>query len=308
MSPSCPAAAARACWPPTHARKPAWPLPRRAGQARSRLRDVLPDGSALGGPVDTTATVSAAEFGTALHIAASEDGVDAVIALVVRNSSADLTPALTAARLPVPIAAVVLDQPESVRLLHGDGAAPAVPAYASPEAAARALARAARYGSWRSRPAGTVPDIRDLRVADARSIVDSFLARMPGGGWLSAVEADDLLRCYGIPMVEFRRAESADAAVDAAAGLGGHVVIKADVPGLLHKTDAGAVELDLHGGHEVRGAMRRLQGKFGRTDDRRARRAHDHRRHRDHRRRRAGTGVRPRRGVRARRDRHRSAR
>ena len=31
--------------------------------ARRRLRDVLPDGSALGRPVDTTATVSAAEFG-----------------------------------------------------------------------------------------------------------------------------------------------------------------------------------------------------------------------------------------------------
>ena len=66
-------------------------------QARRLLRDVLPDGSALGGPVDTTATVSVAEFGTALHIAAGEEGVDAVIALVVRNSSADLTPALTAA-------------------------------------------------------------------------------------------------------------------------------------------------------------------------------------------------------------------
>ena len=231
-------------------------------QARRLLRDVLPDGSALGGPVDTTATVSVAEFGTALHIAAGEEGVDAVIALVVRNSSADLTPALTAERLPVPIAAVVLDQPESVRLLHGGGAAPAVPAYASPEAAARALARAARYGSWRSRPAGTVPDIPGLRVADARSIAESFLARMPGGGWLSAGEADELLRCYGLPMVEFHRAESADAAVDAAASFGGHVVIKADVPGLLHKTDGGAVELDLHGANEVRGAMRRLQGKF----------------------------------------------
>ena len=233
-------------------------------EARSRLREVLPDGSTFGGPIDTTATVSAEAFRAALHIAASEDGVHAVLALVIRNSSADLTPALTAGRLPVPIAAVVLDQPESVRLLHGAGAGPAVPAYASPEAAARALAQAARYGSWRSRPAGTVPEIRDLRVADARSIVDSFLARMPGGGWLSAVEADDLLRCYGLPMVEFHRAESADAAVDAAAGLGGHVVIKADVPGLIHKSNAGAVELDLHGSHEVREAMRRLQGKFGR--------------------------------------------
>ena len=85
---------------------------------------------------------------------------------------------------------------------------------------------------------------------------------MPGGGWLSAGEADHLLRCYGIPMVGFLRADDADAAVTAAAGFGGHVVIKADVPGLLHKTAAGAVEPDLHGADEVRAAMRRLQDRF----------------------------------------------
>ena len=230
-------------------------------KARRRLRSVLPDGSALSGPVDTTMAVSAEALRRALRIA-SEDGVDALIALVIPTAAADLIPALTAERLPVPIAAVVLDQPESVRLLHGDDATPAVPAYASPEAAARALARAARYGSWRSRSASTVPDISGLRAADAQSIIGSFLARMQGGGWLSAVEADELLRCYTIPMVEFRRAVNADAAVEAAASLGGHVVIKAEVPGLLHKTDTGAVELDLHGDHEVREAMHRLQGKF----------------------------------------------
>ncbi len=232
-------------------------------QARSHLRDVLPAAASLGGPVDTTAAVSPDAFGKALHIAAADDGVASVIAVVVRSASADLLPVLTATRLPVPVTAVVLDQPEVVRLLPGEDAGPAVPAYAYPEAAARALARAARYGSWRSRPAGTVPEFTDVRAADARSIVDSFLARMPGGGWLSAEEADRLLRCYGLPMVPFRRAADADAAVEAAAGLGGHVVIKAEVPGLLHKTAAGAVELDLRGDDEVRAAMGRLHASLG---------------------------------------------
>ena len=234
-------------------------------QARSRLRQVLPAEASLDGPVDTTAAVTAEAFGETLHIAAAEDGVDAVIALVVRHLSADLIPVLTAARLPVPVAAVVLDQPEAVRLLPGDGGGPdhgTVPAYAYPEAAARALARSARYGSWRTRPPAVTPELAGLRVADARSIIDSFLARMPGGGWLSADEADALLRCYGIPMVEFRRVGNADAAVEVAAGLGGHVVLKADVPGLLHKSTAGAVELDLHGDGEVRAAMGRLQARF----------------------------------------------
>ena len=231
-------------------------------RARGRLWEVLPAEASLGGPVDTTSAVSPDAFAQALHIAA-DDGVASVIAVIVRSASADLLPVLTATRLPVPVTAVVLDQPEAVRLLPGEDAGPAVPAYAYPEAAARALARAARYGSWRSRPAGTVPEFTDVRAADARSIVDSFLARMPGGGWLSAEEADRLLRCYGLPMVPFRRAADADAAVEAAAGLGGHVVIKAEVPGLLHKTAAGAVELDLRGDDEVRAAIGRLHASLG---------------------------------------------
>ena len=232
--------------------------------ARDRLRQVLPAAASVDGPVDTTAAVSPRAFAEALRITATEEGVAALIAVLVQSASPGLLPVLSAARLPVPVTAVVLDQPEAVRLLPGDGAAPSVPAYAYPEAATRALARAARYGTSRLRPSGTMPEFTDVRAGLARSIVASFLARMPGGGWLSAEEADGVLRCYGLPMVEFRRVAEADddAAVAAATGLGGHVALKADVPGLLHKSVAGAVELDLHGADEVRAAMGRLQARF----------------------------------------------
>jgi len=233
-----------------------------SGPARDRLRQVLPAAASVDGPVDTTAAVSPLAFAEALHITATEEGVAALIAVLVQSASPGLLPVLSAGRLPVPVTAVVLDQPEAVRLLPGDGAAPSVPAYAYPEAATRALARAARYGTWRLRPSGTVLEFTDVRAGLARSIVASFLARMPGGGWLSAEEADGVLRCYGLPMVEFRWVTDADAAVAAAAGLGGHVALKADVPGLLHKTVAGAVELDLRGADEVRAAMGRLQARF----------------------------------------------
>ena len=228
--------------------------------ARGRLREMLPAAASVDGPVDTTAAVSPEVFREVLSVAAGE-GVDALIAVVVQAAATSLLPVLAAARLPVPVVAVVLDQPEAVRLLPGDG--PGVPAYAYPEAAARALARVARYGSWRSRPPGTMPEFGDVRAEDARSIVNSFLASMPGGGWLSAEGADSLLRCYGLPMVQFFRAADADAAAHAAASLGGHVVIKADVPGLLDKSAAGAVELDLHGAGEVRAAVLRMQARFG---------------------------------------------
>jgi len=56
---------------------------------------------------------------------------------------------------------------------------------------------------------------------------------------------------------------SEEAAVSAAARLGSPVVLKAEVPGLVHKTDAGAVQLDLHGPDEVRAGYRALAQRFG---------------------------------------------
>ncbi len=231
--------------------------------AQARLATILPPGAALGGPVDTTAAVSAAAFRTALEVAASDVGVGALLALVVPTAASELIPALTAAKLPVPVAAVVLDQPEAVQLLPGHAGAHDVPTFAYPESAARALSRAARYGSWRSRPADTVPQIDGLQVPEARALIADFLRRLPGGGWLPPDETDQLLRCFGLPVAPTRLAATAAEAAVAAVDLGGHVAVKANVPGLVHKTDAGAVLLDLRGPDEVRQAFADLAQRFG---------------------------------------------
>jgi len=221
-----------------------------------------------------TAAVSAAAFGAALATVAGDTGVDAVIALVVPTAASDLIPALRAARLPVPLAAVLLDQPESVQILRTPGDAPgspagsgrpggqAIPTYAYPESAARALARAARYGSWRSRPADTIPELDGIQTAEARALIASFLDRVPGGGWLPPGEADRLLRCYQLPLADSRLVVTADEAAAAATELGGQVAVKAEVAGLVHKTDAGAVLLGLEGPGEVRAGFASLAEKF----------------------------------------------
>jgi acyl-CoA synthetase (NDP forming) len=237
---------------------------------QDKLGKLLPSGAALAGPVDTTAAVSADGLRECLRLIAADGaddgtrGVDAVIAIVVPTAAGDLVPAVRDARLPVPLAAVVLDQAEAVRLLPpGADGGTQVPAFAYPEAAARALGRAARYGAWRSRPAGTVPALDGVDADRARAAVKAFLARVPGGGWLSEEEAAGLLACYGIEVVTGRHADGAEGAVAAAQALGGPVAVKAVVPGLVHKSDAGAVELGLHGDGEVRAAMSRLAQRFG---------------------------------------------
>jgi acyl-CoA synthetase (NDP forming) len=233
------------------------------GMTRRRLRTMLP-GGAVTGPVDTTAAVSAEDFRRCLELLAADDGVDAMIALVLpTGATGDLITAIQDADIRVPLAAVALDQAETVRLMpRPDGGQ--IPVYDVPEAAAAALAHAARYGAWRTEPHGQVASFPDVRTADARALVTGFLHREPGGGWLPPDKTADLLRCYGIWLVDAEPAASEDEAVKATGAVSGPVVLKAAVQGLAPETGADAVELDLHTEAEVRAAYHRLADRFGR--------------------------------------------
>jgi acyl-CoA synthetase (NDP forming) len=234
------------------------------GQLKRRLHALVPDGGAVTGPVDTTATVSRDDFRQVIELLAADEDVHAVIALVLSTgATGDLVAAIKDADVGQPFAAVVLGQPEAVRLL--DTKRGKIPAYGYPEAAAGALARAATYGEWRTRPHQQVPRFPDLagETGQARELVRAFLARSPRGGWLSEAELATLLRLYGIPLVETTAARTEADAVAAAAAAGYPVVLKAEVPGLLHKTDAGAVLLDLRAEDRVRAGYRRLASHFG---------------------------------------------
>ena len=234
------------------------------GRVQDGLRRLLPLGADVTGPVDTTAAVAPDVFRRCLEQVAADVGVDAVLALTVPTAVADLAPAACSAAMLKPLVLSVLNQAEAVRLLpEGPGARGPVPAYAYPGSAARALAHAARYGAWRARIAGQLPAFGDLRPEDARALIDGFLGRSPDGGWLAPGQTAELLACYGIRQVSTRPVTSEEAAVSAAAELGGPVVLKADVPGLVHKSDAGAVQLDLHGPEEVRASYRALAERFG---------------------------------------------
>src|SRR5215472_3914794 len=129
------------------------------GLTRRRLRTLIPAGTVTG-PVETTAPVSAEAFRQCLELLAADEEVDAIIAIALpTGATGDLEAAIQAADVRVPLAAVVLTQPESVRLLNNR-----VPSYGSPEAAVRALARAAGYGAWRAAPRGQVPVLPDVRT------------------------------------------------------------------------------------------------------------------------------------------------
>jgi acyl-CoA synthetase (NDP forming) len=77
---------------------------------------------------------------------------------------------------------------------------------------------------------------------------------LPRGRVLTWKESEELLDGYDIPVVETRLATSVDEAVAAASEIGFPVVLKIDSPALPHRTDVGAVQLDVDSAEAVREA------------------------------------------------------
>jgi acetyl-CoA synthetase len=129
--------------------------------------------------------------------------------------------------------------------------------------------------AWQFIEAG-VPAVAGLRTgvavaralaappADAsrlRSIAAARRASPRGDGrWLAEHEAKALLRARGVPVVGGRLALNEDEAVEAFRSLAAPVALKVSAPEMRHKTQAGAIALDVRDEPGVREAFQRLRG------------------------------------------------
>jgi acyl-CoA synthetase (NDP forming) len=137
-----------------------------------------------------------------------------------------------------------------------------IPSYVFPEAAASALGKVTAYGEWRKRPLGNLSAFADIRVDDAKKVIEQVIAR--GGGWLSPLEIQDLFDAAGIPIAKSRFASTVDDSVKAAAEIGFPVALKAVGPTILHKTEVGGVVLNLTDQAAVRRAYQDMADRLGR--------------------------------------------
>jgi acyl-CoA synthetase (NDP forming)/RimJ/RimL family protein N-acetyltransferase len=234
-------------------------VPELSKKLQRKLARGLPRHAATSNPVDMLAAAGPAEFDEAIMALASSGEVDSVIAIFV--------PAL---------AAVVDEVDDAVAGAARGGDLPVLlvtfgpqgaeseesrpPRFTYPENAARALARLVRHVEWRDEPRGQLPALPDARRGEAAEVLAA--AVFDGGRWLRDEEVRLLLECWGVPLVEQRRARGPAAAGRAAAELGGRVVLKASGEGILHKTEVGAVELGLVGEQDVARAARRMSRRL----------------------------------------------
>jgi acyl-CoA synthetase (NDP forming)/GNAT superfamily N-acetyltransferase len=236
-------------------------LPELSEDLRSRLEERLAVHASARNPVDMLAAAGPDDFERVLRALAASGEVDSVIAL--------FTPALSATAAEVchaiDVVAPELDLPVLRVVFGSDGVAQSetgAARFAYPEAAARALAAAARVADWRQAPADEPPVFDDVRVGDATEVLAA--AVVEGDRWLTDTETTRLLEAWGVPLVETLHAATPAEAGRAAASLGGLAALKAVGEGIVHKTDLGAVQTGLAGEQAVRRAASAMSRRLRR--------------------------------------------
>ena len=232
------------------------PLPALTPATRERMRELLPEAATVANPLDYTALIwgdterlhdlvvtagEDPEVGRVLVLYDQPAGLEgameeswAAVREGIRQGAHDSSvPVMVASTLPE-----LLDDEAGARF--AEAGIPAISGLRSGLAAVAALGR----------PPGDPARLREIASA----------AREPGngGGWLSEHEAKELLRERGLPVVDGRLVADEDDAVAALVELGGRAAAKLAAASLQHKSDIGALTLDIRDDATMREVHARL--------------------------------------------------
>jgi len=233
------------------------------------LKGKLYPESAFSNPVDVLATADGGHFRAAMDVMMAEDQIDSlyinfVTPFFVDTESVARQIAEVNQQHKKPIVCNLMTDPVqwkgTVDILKSGG----IPCYSFPGTAARALAALTRQGMLQSRNIGDVKSFTDVDAGRVRKILDTAVAS--GCAMLSASDVYQILDAYRIPCAAWKMAGTVDAAAASADAIGYPVVIKADAPSVIHKSDVGGVAVNLKSREAVREAASNMAVKINAPD------------------------------------------
>ena len=229
-------------------------LPELDQKTREVVEENIPVyGSSLN-PVDVTAQVinEPDNFKNVLQVMANNPGIDGiviVISMIYGASGATMAKCIVEMKEKTDTP-IIVTWPAGDRLMKDNFdilTEGYIPWYKSPEQAVKTLGSAMKYGKLRKKVAGykKLADIKaNKEVLQAIDAKDRY----------SEHDAKEILDKYGLPITREKVVNSSEEAVQYASELGFPVVLKIDSPDILHKTEVGALKLNLNSAQEVEDA------------------------------------------------------
>lgn len=231
-------------------------VPRLSDSTMAKLRAVLPATANVKNPVDVIGDARAERYMAALETVLDDAEIDQALVILTPQSMTNIEAIAQGIcrieeRATKPIACSFMgatDVAIGVHLLQEAH----IPHYILPEWACRAMADVQRIRHWRAQP----PDKPEPMAVD-RAAAEAIVGDAPPG-YLDEEHSLAVLAAYGLPVPEYQMCRSAKEAVLAAGEVGYPVVLRATGPHIVHKTELGAVALDLRCADEVRAAYERM--------------------------------------------------
>jgi acetyl coenzyme A synthetase (ADP forming)-like protein len=242
-----------------------------SAETQELLRQRLPPAAGVRNPVDMIASATPEQYAECFAVLLADQAVDAVIVIYIPPLAVQSDEVAAGIR---EVARSFEGQKTILACFMSARGAPreltygksALPSYAFPESAARALARAADYAAWRKRPQGAVPMFRVDREAAQQVIWQTLERSGAAEAWLNPEEWQSVLGAYGIRCAPLSFASSARSAADAARELGFPVAVKLASPTITHKSDIGGVILGVSSGQAVQRAYRQIHERVRKLD------------------------------------------
>ena len=234
------------------------------------LNKVLPPHWSHNNPIDIIGDAGPERYRKAVEIVAKDPNSDGLLVIMTPQGMTDPT-AIAEDLKPYskldgkPILASWMGGNEVIAgeaILNGAG----IPTFPFPDTAVRVFQYMWKY-SYNLRGLYETPTLADDdghgedRSTAARIIEE---VRESGRTILTENESKQLLRAYGIPVVQMTLAATEDEAIAAADDIGYPVVLKLNSATITHKTDVGGVRLNLVDEDDVRGAFRAIQASVSR--------------------------------------------
>ncbi|TPV98829.1 MAG: Succinyl-CoA ligase [ADP-forming] subunit alpha [Beijerinckiaceae bacterium] len=228
---------------------------------QAAIASVLPPHGSAVNPIDVTTDWQrfARMYKFSVQALMNSGEVDAVVAVLLQRSA--LMPEVSEAIIAAYEGA---RQRGSLKPIHVCWVAPraadanrekllaaGIPCHAWPAATAAILAATGLHPAWSSRP--------PLAASEAIP----FLSSADDAGWVTSAAAFSLLQQAGFHVTPWAVVAEAGQAAAVAEKMQFPVVLKAERPGLAHKTEADAVRLGLSGGRAVAEAFEGLSRRLG---------------------------------------------